>query len=223
MSIFKAIRAGIEKIVVSKTVRMNISLTLGALFNFVYIAGNIASALLYRNPWSATLTAYHLVMITTRLYLLSAARHSAEKGKIYRICHRVGVLLLLSDLAAAFMIIYTLQRGTHSSYSGIIFLGVLSFSVYSLTSSLLAIRRHRGENKYLHLTARTISLSTALMSIFNLQHSFFALIGADSRASSILVLLVGVGAFSTILVMSIRLIRLTRRLLFTSQNSSKIV
>ena len=222
MSILKAIRAGIEKIVASKTVRMNISLTLGALFNFVYIAGNSASALLYRNPWSATLTAYHLVMITTRLYLLSAARHSEEK-KIYRICHRVGVLLLLSDLAAAFMIIYTLQRGTHSSYSGIIFLGVLSYSVYSLTSSLLAIRRHRGENKYLHLTARTISLSTALMSIFNLQHSFFALIGADSRASSILMLLVGVGAFSTILVMSIRLIRLTRRLLFTSQNSSKIV
>ena len=223
MSIFKSIWAWILRIFSSRMVRMNISLTFGALLNLLYIFGNLASALLYRNLWSATLTAYHLVMITIRLYLLSAARYSFDEAKIRRICRRVGVLLLLSDLAAAFIIIYTLQRGTQNSYSGIIFLGVLCFSVYSLTSSVFAIKRHRGENRYLHLTVRTISLSTALMSIYNLQHSFFALIGSDSRASFLVILLVGVGAFSTIFIMSVRLIRLTRWLLSTSQNSSKIV
>jgi hypothetical protein len=223
MSNFETIRAGIYKLFSSKALRMKLSLTFGALLNFIYIAGNIASALLYQNLWSATLPAYHLVMITIRLYLLSAARNSADKPKELRICHRVGVLLLLSDLAAAFIIIYTLQRGAHSSYSGVIFLGILCFSVYSLTSSIMAIRRHRGEKNYLHMTARTISLSTALMSIYNLLHSFFALAGADFQASSLVVLLAGVGVFSAILVLSLRLMCLTRQLISTSQNSSKIV
>lgn len=202
---------------------MNLSLALGALLNLLYIVGNIASALLYQNLWSATLTAYHLVMITIRLFLLSAVRHSSDEQKIYRICHRVGVLLLISDLAAAFIIIYTLWSGAYNSYSGIIFLGILTYSVYSLASSLLAIKRHASNNKFLHLTAKTISLSTALMSIYNLQHSFFALIGANSAASKLVTLLVGVGVFSTILIMSLKLIKRTRLLLYKSQNSSKIV
>ena len=212
----------IRRAISKNAVRMNISLVLGAGLNFLYIAGNIASALLFQNIWSATLTAYHLVMITIRLFLLSAVRHSTNEEKIYRICHKVGVLLLISDLAAALIIIYTLNQGSYNSHSGIIFLGILSYSVYSLASSLLAIKRDTDSNMLLRFTVKTISLSTALMSIYNLQYSFFALVGADSRASSLVILFVGIGVFSTIFLMSLRLIKRTRRLLFKSQNSRKI-
>lgn len=211
MSIFRKIKNLFLLLLSSRAARLNLSLLAGSLLNCTYIAGNIASAVLYRSVWSATVTVYHLMLIIIRVYLLSARGVSERDEKNHRVCLRVGVLLLFLDLASAFMMIYTIRRGSFVRYSGVILIGFVAFAVYSLTSSIFAMKRHSDDNGKLHFAARSISLSTSLMSVFNLQYSVLSLLGADSVLMGRTIMLGGLVVFSVILTLSVRLIRRSRK------------
>lgn len=207
MSIYKRIKELLKLLWVSRAARLNFTLLCGALMNFAYIAGNIASALIYHSAWAATVSAYHLMLIIIRLYLLSARRLSSGGAGADQILLRVGVLLLFLDLACALIMVYTIGRGSFVSYSGFILFAFLIYAVYSLTSSVLAIKRYANDNRHLHFAARSISLSTSLMSVFNLQYSVLSFLGADSRLMGRTILVGGFAVFSVILFLSLRLIK----------------
>ena len=187
--------------------RLSLALFFGAIINLIYIAVNIASVIMYSSLLSATLTLYHLMLIIMRIYILSSARSSLNDRQVSRVCLRIGVLMLMLGGASAVIILYTVSLGKFVSYSGVLFLGFLVYAAYSLTSSLLNMRRHASENNYLYYAARNITLSTALMSVFNLQYSFFAYLGTDSGLASRAILMGGIFVFSMILALSIRLIK----------------
>lgn len=180
----------------------------GAMMNLMYIASNAASAILYHSLWATTLTAYHLVLMVIRLYLLFQSRINSGDRATHRICLRVGILLLALDVASAVMMFYSVSRQSFASYSGFILLGFLCFTVYSVARSVIDIKKHReGENR-LYFAARNISLSTSLMSVFNLQYSVFSLLGAEFLLTGRVVTLSGVVVFSVILILSLRLIKI---------------
>lgn len=185
--------------------RLNLSLTVGVLMNIAYIFGNIASAFLYRSVWSATLTVYHIVLVIIRLYILTSPRDLLCDREIARVCFKVGFLLLLLDIASAAMMIYSVRRGIYVRYSGIVLLGFLVYTVYSVARSIFYMRKHAGEQR-IHYAARNISLSTSLMSVFNLQYSVFSLLGANFRLTVAAILLCGTAVFTIILALSFRLI-----------------
>jgi hypothetical protein len=56
--------------------------------------------------------------------------------------------------------------------------------------------------------AKNITLSTSMMSVFNLQYSLLSLVGASLKIIGRLIFLGGVVVFFVILVMSVRLIRM---------------
>ncbi len=174
--------------------------------NLLYITTSLASAFIYRSIWSATLIAYHLILIVIRLYLLSAGRTTSVGSSARDICRRVGMLMLLLDLIAAVIIVYSIRLRNFVSYSGIILLGFLLFTVYSVTRSVSELRKHKNAENHLYFTSRSISLCASLMSVFNLQYSVFSLIGADSKLTSRAISLCGVVVFAVILFLSIRLI-----------------
>ena len=199
----------------SHKLRLKFSLVGGIFLNLLYIAGNIASAFLYGSIWSATLTLYHLTLVVIRIYLLSARGEAKERKNSATVCLRVGILMLFLDLITAYMMIYTVTRSSFVRYSGFILLGFILYSAYSLTTSLLVIRRkddHRGK---LHFVAKNITLSTSLMSVFNLQYSLLSLLGASFGIIARAIFVGGLAVFSTILAMSVRLIKI-------GLNSSKI-
>ena len=209
MSIFEKLRHRICLLWQSSSARLNITLLGGSIINFAYIAGNIASAFIYHSLWAATLTAYHLMLIVIRIYLLSARRRMSTISES-RILLRVGILLLFLDLVCALIMIFTISSGSFVSYSGIILLAFLIYAIYSLSSSVFAVKRHSEGNRHLHLAARSISLSTSLMAVFNLQYSVLSLLGADSRLIGRAILVGAVAVFSVILFLSVRLIRRAR-------------
>lgn len=179
----------------------------GAIMNLIYIATNAASAVLYRSLWSATLIAYHLILITIRLYLLSAGRRSVDNSSAIQICRRVGILMLFLDLTCAVIIIYSISLRNFADYSGLIFFGFLLFTVYSLTRSVTELRKHKDSENRLYYTARSISLCASLMSVFNLEYSLFSLLGADFSLIGRAIFLSGLAVFSVILFLSLRLMR----------------
>lgn len=178
----------------------------GSLMNLIYIGTNLVSAIIYHSIWSAALTVYHLTLIIIRIYLILEGRRRG-RGDERRVCLRVGLLMLLLDIAAAMIMLYSIRRRSFVSYSGVILLGFLIFTVYSVARSVIELRKHRESENHLYFTARNLTLSTSLMSVFNLQYSVFSLLGADYLLTGRAILLCGLSVFSIILFLSLRLMR----------------
>ena len=201
----------------SRTARLKLSLFGGSLLNLLYLAGNAASALLYNSVWSATVTVYHLMLIIIRVYLLSEGKIDRAGQSINRICLRVGILLLFLDITSAYMMIYTIERGSFVRYSGIFFFGFLVYTLYSVINSVYSMKKHANDKKRIHFVAKSIRLSTSLMSIFNLQYSFFAFLGASGEPVERAILIGGALVFTIILSISVMLLRRGLSGLFSSK------
>ena len=186
--------------------RMSISLFFGMIVNFMYIAGNLSSAFRYRNIWSAALTVYHSLILIIRFYLISAKHRCKNDREKSRVCFRTGIFLLFLDSAAGAIMIYTIRSGRVVSYSGVVLLGFVIYTVYSLASSLVGMKRHLNDNQPLHFAARNMTLAAALMSVFNLQYSVLVTLGASYYIIDRIIAISGFSIFFVIILLAIRLV-----------------
>ena len=201
----KSLLSLLTRVCRSPSLRFRLSLYLGLILNIFYLSGNIHSALAYRSLWSATVTIYHTIFIIIRLYLLSADGDK-EIPYIRSVCRRVGLFLLLLDLAAAVMMLYTVRSESFFRYSGVVLLAFFTYTVYSLSSSILGMKRYVNDKKPLHFVARNITLAAAMMSLFNLQYSFLTSLGAGIALTYKLITVCGFGVFLVIIILAVRLI-----------------
>lgn len=208
-------KAGIFKsliaiLIASPAMRLDISLHFGLIMNIVYIAENFASAMMYRSVWAATVTAYHSLFVIIRAYLIRSRRLSemgeVSEGETRHICLRVGIILLLLDFSALSLMLYTVRQNMHTEYSGVVLIGFLIYTVYSLVSSVHGMFRWFNDNKPLHFATRNITFAAALMSLFNLQYSLLSSLGIDADSISRATLAGGFAIFVTIILMSVHLI-----------------
>ena len=190
----------------SRTFRLGLSLFLGMIINVFYISGNLFSAFFHRSVWSATLTVYHSLLLVIRFYLISSKRRCKTKAEISRVCLRTGVFLLFLDLTAGAMMVYTIRSGRVTSYSGMVLFGFVIYTVYSLTSSILGMKRHANDNQPLHFAARNMTLAAALMSVFNLQYSVLITLGASYYIIDRVIAFSGFSIFFVIILLAVRLV-----------------
>ncbi len=194
------------RVIKNSSIRLRASLSFGIVINFVYLAGNLISAIMYNSLWSATVTVYHLLFMLARMYILYAEGRGKHLHSKFGVCFRVGVFLLVLDLLAAVMMTYSINSGGRAKYGGLVLLFFLFYTVYSLASSIYGIKKWRNDNKPLHFTARNMSLASALMSVFNLQFSIFTTIGLDSYTSNRIISLSGFLVLFVIIFLAVRLI-----------------
>ena len=196
----------LTRIFSSDVIRLNLSLFGGMILNFVYIAGNLASAFVYRNIWSASLTVYHGMLLLLRFYLISARKKCRTDRQIKTVCLRTGIFLMFLDLAATIMMIYTIRIGSQTSYSGIVLIGFAFYTVYSLSVSIRGVKKHSNDNKTLLFAIRTMTLTSALLSVFNLHYSILVTVGVSPYIKNRLVVVLGLFVFVTTILLSFRLV-----------------
>ena len=186
--------------------RLSLSLFFGMIVNFIYIAGNLSSALVNRSVWSGGLTVYHSLFLALRFSLLSAKHRSMTASGIRRVCLRTGIYLLLLDGLVGAIMIYTIRSGRVVSYSGTVLLGFVIYTVYSLSSSIIGMRRHLNDNQPLYFATRNMTLAAALMSVFNLQYSVLVTLGASYYIIDRIIVFSGFSIFFVIILLAVRLV-----------------
>ena len=212
MIIIEKLKSIMLNLIKSRFARLRFSLFFGAAINLFYLLTNLVGAILYKSVWSATVTGYHLLFVVIRSYLLFSKRFGKDRRLCGIVLMRVGSFLLLIDLLTLILMIFSLIFGNSTSYSGNILLCILLFTLYSLFVSLLGMKRGINDNNPLHFAAKNLSLSSALMSVFNLQFSIFSFMGIDAEVTIRLITLGGVLSFLIIAYLSCRLIVKGRRL-----------
>lgn len=210
MKKYEKIKSLILSIISSPVIRFDLSLLLGLAMNLVYITGNFLSAVLYRSLWSATVTAYHSFFVVMRTYLIYSRgrleEYRTDSRKIHLVCFRVGITLLLLDFLASAMMLYTVRQNRQVEYSGIVLLGFLIYTLYSLLSSLYGMKKWKNDNQPLHFAAKNMTLAASLMSFFNLQYSLLSSLGAGTVFIRWANTAGGVAIFLIIIFLALRLI-----------------
>ena len=144
---------------------------------------------------------------TCLLHSLLSAKHRCKTPRqISRVCLRTGIYLLVLDALVGAIMIYTIQSGRVIRYSGTVLFGFVIYTVYSLSSSIIGMKRYLNDNQPLYFATRNMTLASALMSVFNLQYSVLVTLGASSYIIDRIIVFSGFSIFFVIILLAIRLV-----------------
>ena len=172
------IKTAIYALISSPGVRLYFSIFIGLIINVIYIGSNIHTALMHRSFWSSSITVYYLLFIVLRLYLLRA--NKMDELSATHCCLTVGIFLLLLTISAGAIIAYSVIVENSVRYSGYVLVAFFVYAVYSLSTSIVGMKKWLNDNQLLHFAARSVTFAAALMSAFNLQYSLLTSLGLSA-------------------------------------------
>lgn len=194
-----------------KAFRTKISLYVSLVINLLYVGINLWSWHMLRSRWFMVLAVYYAIMAVMRFLLVRYVRVNKlgtiiwGEWKRSRICAYILLLINLSLSGAVLMILYQ-NRGYH--YPGILIYVMALYTFYSTIHAVVDIVKYRTLGSPIMSTAKTVSLSAALVSMLNLETAMFAQFGADmvQQDRNLMIILTGAGISVTVVTLSVILI-----------------
>ena len=194
----KSIKGYISVVLKNKTVRFYVFVFLGLLTNFCYIILNLVSGIIYGNAWFITVAAYYTLILSVRYLILGngcfgcdECKSSQEDIKALKTC---GMLMLILGVPITGMIIYTVISDKMYEYHPIVFISLLIYASFSILRAVLGIFTSTKKSGIAN-AFRYIKISSALMSLFNLQTSVFSAVRVGEGMAKIFNIITG-GAVS---------------------------
>ena len=194
-----------------KVFRTEISLYLSLIISLLYVGINLWSWHVSRSWWFVVLAVYYVIMAVMRFLLVRYVRiHEIGTSilgewKRSRICACILLLINLSLSGAVLMILY---RNRGYDYPGVMIYVMALYTFYSTTHAVVDIVKYRKLGSPIMSTAKTVSLSAALVSMLNLETAMFAQFGADmaQQDQNLMIILTGAGISVTVVTLSVILI-----------------
>lgn len=157
-------------------------LVLSFFINLCYGGFKLACAVLYASFWEAALASYYILLCVVRLYLIRRVPAGAEGRDVARELRdyrATGVFLLVLDLALSVIATQIVRDGYGSDYPGMLIYVAAMYAFYSLTIAIVNTVRYRRFHSPVLSAAKSVNLTTALVSLFNLETAMIAQFGAD--------------------------------------------
>ena len=194
-----------------KVFRTKISLNLSLIISLLYVGLNLWSWYISRSWWFVILAVYYVIMAVMRFLLVryvrinEIGRSLLKEWKRSRLCACILLLVNLSLSGAVLMILFQ-NRGY--DYPGILIYVMAMYTFYSTTHAIVDIIKYRALGSPVMSTAKTVSLSAALVSMLNLETAMFAQFGKDmaQQDQNLMIILTGAGISTTVVTLSVILI-----------------
>lgn len=191
--------------------RTNVSLSVSFVINMLYVGINLWSWQMLKSYWFMVLAVYYVIMAVMRYLLVRYVRIQKigtsilSEWKRSRICACILLLINLSLSGAVLMILYQ-NRGY--DYPGIMIYVMALYTFYATILAIVNIVKYRKLGSPVMSTAKIVSLSSALVSMLNLETAMFAQFGADMSPENqrIFIILTGAGVSITVVTLSAVLI-----------------
>lgn len=158
------------------------ALTLSFFINVCYAGFKLACAVWYISFWDGALALYYILLCAVRVYLVrrvpenEQSRNMVQELRNYR---ATGVFLFALDLALSVIATQIVRDGRSYAYPGTLIYVAALYAFYSLTLATVNIFKYRKLNSPVLSAAKAVNLTTALVSIFNLETAMLAQFGAD--------------------------------------------
>ncbi len=200
--------------------RAKVSLCAGLAVNGFYAVFKCATGAIYRSAWLWAIGIYYVILGLIRFTLLKNVsitdrQEPSRERKIHeyksaRIC---GIMMLALNAAMSGMTIQMVLQNRFYEYKGYIIYISAAYAFYCLIAAIVNVVKFAKINNPLLSAAKTISLASALMSIFALQTAMFSSFGGGEEFQRLMNSIVG-GAvcFSVICMAAFMVIRANYKL-----------
>lgn len=187
------------------------SLLLSFFINLCYAGFKLACAVWYASFWDGALALYYILLCAVRVYLIRRVPVGEEHQDMARElrCYRTtGLFLFGLDLALSGVATQIVRDGHGSNYPGMLIYVAAMHAFYSLTLAIINAVKCRRFHSPVLSAAKAVNLTTALVSIFNLETAMIAQFGAEQvyfrlvmtacTAFAVCVIVLGTAAFMVI-------------------------
>lgn len=158
--------------------------------------------------WDGALAVYNILLCVLRFFLIRrvpAEQKEQDITRELRYYRTTGYFLIMLDLALSGIATQIVRDGQGSSYPGMLIYAAALYAFYNLTISILNTIKFRKFNSPVLSAAKAVNLTTALVSVFNLETAMlaqfdqegaeFRLIMTAATALAVCVIVLGVAIF----------------------------
>ena len=165
-----------------KHLRIKVSLIATFLFNCAYAVLQFFIGLYHGSFWFYSMSAYYLFLAITRFYLM---RHTLtfkpnEKPKEellkYRFC---GWMMLLLNIALSIMVFFMVYWNRTFNHHQITTIALAAYTFTAFTIAIVNFIKYRKYKSPVFSAAKSISLTSASVSIITLEATMLTSFGAD--------------------------------------------
>lgn len=147
-------------------------LTLSLFINLCYAGFKLACAVRYSSFWDRALALYYVLLCVVRLYLLRRVpkdEREQDLSRELRYYRATGLFLFGLDLALSGVVTQIIRDGYGSNYPGMLIYAAAVHAFYSLTLAIVNTVKYRKFHSPVLSAAKAVNLTTALVSMFNLE------------------------------------------------------
>lgn len=158
------------------------SLLLSFLINVCYAGFKLICAMLYISFWDGALAVYNILLCAVRVYLIRRVPMDQQKLDIeqeLRYYRSTGFFLIALDIALSGVATQIVQDGQGSDYPGMLIYIAALYAFYNLTLAIVNAIKFRKFHSPVLSAVKAVNLTTALVSIFNLETAMIAQFGAE--------------------------------------------
>lgn len=189
--------------------RARVSLWLSLGLNGLFGLFKLGVGALLGSWWELTFGVYYIVLAIARFFLLWRWEPGADPAGEEKKRRRCGWLLLVLVAPLAGMAAMIVVDGYGKSYPGYLIYAAAAYTFYNVISAGAALCR-RGRGAVL-TAAKTLKLTSALVSLLGLQTAMFAAFGGDEGFQRLMNAATGAGVCALIFLLGVWTLRARQR------------
>ena len=162
--------------------RMKISLTAAFVFNLVYAIFQFFIGLYHGSFWFYSMFTYYLLLAAMRYFLMrhTLANEANEKLKaeLIKYCF-CGWMMLFLNLALSVMVFFMVYWNRSFNHHEITTIALAAYTFTSFTMAIINFINYRKLKSPVYSAAKSISLTSACVSIITLEATMLTAFGSD--------------------------------------------
>lgn len=166
------------------------SLLLSFFVNLFYAVMKFAYAVRDVSFWEGALAVYNVLLCAVRLYLIRRVPKDGQGQDLNRELRdyrMTGIFLITLDLALSGIATQIVRDGQGYHYSEILTIAMAAYAFYSLTIAIVNTVKFRKFHSPVLSAAKAVNLTTALVSIFNLETAMLSQFGEGDEGLRLIV------------------------------------
>lgn len=152
--------------------RTRVSIYTSLIFNLLYIAVNVISAIVYHTAWFGLLAGYYFILAIIRLMLANYTGKNSMGERLiaeHRRSRACAIILLTVNLSLTGVVLMMMYQNRGYEYSGILIYVMAAYTFYITVNAIVKLIRYRKYNSPVMMTTKVISLASALVSMLALE------------------------------------------------------
>lgn len=201
--------------------RTVLSIYAGFTINMLYVLLKAVSAVLYSSLWEAAISAYYLVLGITRFSMIFTLRKETSSENEWISYRRVGMLMLLLNVAMGGIIIQMVIHDKSYNYPGYVIYASAAYTFYLFTISIINIFKFRKLNSPVLSASKALNFAGALMSVISLQTAMITQFGDEVFPRRTANAMTGFSVVIVTLIMAVYMIIRSNRALKGEKSNEK--